>query len=294
MERVGNFLQLESALQSGLFLVFALALLPALVGAVRVRVRRKGTRRPERPRLLASGGLGPSLVPPSRLLPFLGFALATAPSPARAQYTGPAGGTERWVTPPWTRTSGYPPPPRPLVRSWALPDMSGDPGRVSDDRVPEGRDSLVHPAIHGRTLTPRGRLVPLFPRAGQARGHAAQAIRSAEVIQLPALSGDAEHRRRALADSIRRHPSGKETPTGSSSSRPSNAHRCARGRGRGSHTVRDGDTLWSIAQESLGTDDPRFVARYWPKIHRANRDVIGSDPSLIYPGQVLHLPPCEE
>ena len=44
-------------------------------------------------------------------------------------------------------------------------------------------------------------------------------------------------------------------------------------------TVRAGDTLWSIA----GGDD-------WPEWYAANRDVIGPDPDLIRPGQVLTPP----
>lgn len=60
---------------------------------------------------------------------------------------------------------------------------------------------------------------------------------------------------------------------------------------RSQHVVRAGDTLWDIAAATLDTADPRRVARYWPRIHRANRAVIGPDPSLIRPGQVLFLPP---
>jgi nucleoid-associated protein YgaU len=48
--------------------------------------------------------------------------------------------------------------------------------------------------------------------------------------------------------------------------------------------------LWDIAARLLGTDDSARVARYWPRIHRANRAVIGADPSLIIPGTVLELP----
>jgi nucleoid-associated protein YgaU len=55
--------------------------------------------------------------------------------------------------------------------------------------------------------------------------------------------------------------------------------------------VLPGDTLWSIAAERLGTDDIRRIARYWPRIHRANREVIGPNPDLLRPGQVLELPP---
>lgn len=56
------------------------------------------------------------------------------------------------------------------------------------------------------------------------------------------------------------------------------------------YTVRPGDTLWDVARRALGTDDVRRVARYWPRIHRANRAVIGDNPDLILPGQKLVLP----
>ena len=64
-------------------------------------------------------------------------------------------------------------------------------------------------------------------------------------------------------------------------------------RGERWHAVLPGETLWSIAAERLRTDDVRRIARYWPRIHRANRDEIGPNPNLIRPGQVLELPPEE-
>ncbi|MEO3942494.1 LysM peptidoglycan-binding domain-containing protein [Paenarthrobacter nicotinovorans] len=55
--------------------------------------------------------------------------------------------------------------------------------------------------------------------------------------------------------------------------------------------VKSGDTLWSIAASRLGplsTDVE--VALLWPKWHAANRSVIGEDPSVLVPGQVLRPP----
>lgn len=50
------------------------------------------------------------------------------------------------------------------------------------------------------------------------------------------------------------------------------------------YTVKSGDSLWSIAQRYLGNG-----SRY-TEIHVENKPPLGSNPSLIYPGQVLKLP----
>ncbi|MGJ3188772.1 LysM peptidoglycan-binding domain-containing protein [Paenarthrobacter sp. FR1] len=55
--------------------------------------------------------------------------------------------------------------------------------------------------------------------------------------------------------------------------------------------VKAGDSLWSIASARLGpfaTDVD--VAVTWPKWYEVNRDTIGSDPSVLLPGQVLRPP----
>lgn len=55
--------------------------------------------------------------------------------------------------------------------------------------------------------------------------------------------------------------------------------------------VRRGDTLWAIAARHLGpaaTDAD--VAREWPRWWQANRGVIGGDPDVLLPGQVLVEP----
>jgi LysM repeat protein len=50
------------------------------------------------------------------------------------------------------------------------------------------------------------------------------------------------------------------------------------------HTVRRGETLWSIAEQHLGSG-----ARY-PELAELNRDVLGPDPGFLTVGEVLRLP----
>lgn len=56
--------------------------------------------------------------------------------------------------------------------------------------------------------------------------------------------------------------------------------------------VHAGDTLWSITDDLLGpaSDSPSEIAASWPLLHEANRDVIGTDPDLLEPGQELLVP----
>lgn len=58
-----------------------------------------------------------------------------------------------------------------------------------------------------------------------------------------------------------------------------------------SYTVEGGDSLWAIAAEHLpGDADAADIAAAWPLWFDINRDVIGDDPDVIHPGQVLLVP----
>lgn len=50
------------------------------------------------------------------------------------------------------------------------------------------------------------------------------------------------------------------------------------------YTVKPGDTLWAIAKKFLGD------GKRWREIYNNNINVIGKDPNLIFPGQVLRIP----
>jgi hypothetical protein len=55
--------------------------------------------------------------------------------------------------------------------------------------------------------------------------------------------------------------------------------------------VRPGDSLWLIAARRLGRHAADAeVADAWPRWYAANAQVVGGDPSLIRPGEVLRAP----
>ncbi|WP_026553435.1 LysM domain-containing protein [Arthrobacter sp. H20] len=61
----------------------------------------------------------------------------------------------------------------------------------------------------------------------------------------------------------------------------------------GGIVVGPGDTLWTIAAAHLGpfaTDAE--IADAWPKWHNENWRVIGENPDLLLPGQLLRVPPA--
>jgi hypothetical protein len=56
--------------------------------------------------------------------------------------------------------------------------------------------------------------------------------------------------------------------------------------------VRPGDSLWSISEQRLGPKaTSRQIANAAERIYALNRDQIGADPNLIFPGQRLLVPP---
>jgi resuscitation-promoting factor RpfA len=187
-----------------------------------------------------------------RRVTVLTFALLCASSGAPAEAARPLPVRGRTGSePPWSGSSGSP-PPLPLVPTEGAPS--------------DGAPGAGHPALHGRPKTDGPRFAALFPRARPA----GSAARRGPHPQ-PTHSGPQAERAQ------------KQRSKSAQQTRPGDC--CPR-----RHVVRAGDALWGIAAEALATDDPRRIARYWPAIHRANRSVIGSNPDLIRPGQILSLP----
>jgi len=64
--------------------------------------------------------------------------------------------------------------------------------------------------------------------------------------------------------------------------------------GSSRHTVRPGDSLWRIARGVFVSAGIRptgaQISDLWRAIYAENRDVIGDNPNLIHPGQILHIP----
>ena len=56
------------------------------------------------------------------------------------------------------------------------------------------------------------------------------------------------------------------------------------GTGGTTYTVKKGDCLWTIAKKFYGSGAD------YSKIYEANRDTIGKNPNLIYPGQTFTIP----
>jgi hypothetical protein len=231
-------------------LLLALPLIALSPGRTRVRVR---VRRP-RPVLL-------------RFSWALGFLLSATPSLALARGRAPLSpGRPATAAPPWSGTSGSP-PPRPLVRT-GVPAHSAHVDRIEgkakevsemNEAAATRRDD-IHPAVHGKR-GPRQKITPLFPREPR-RG-------------APSPTEN-EERARAMAA----HPAGK----GLASATPD----CDE-----VYEVREGDSLWGIASEALDTRASGLIARYWPVVYRANAHLVGNDPGVIVPGQELRLPECE-
>lgn len=233
------------------------SLVPHLATQVRVRTRRRTA-----PVWLTRsiGALGTTLL------------LTSPASAAQRKDDRPLRPVEVGPVQPWSEAGGNPPPPPPPVRT-EVPFSSGPAKMDTAARVPGTDTDAAQDRSRSRGLQPSGDGENRSPSKSPA-SHVPRAVHpsttSPQTIPLfPRVGRDEKTARRAC---MGRHPSSTKV------------------RREGRYQVRPGDTLWDIAAEVLGTDSPTRIARYWPKIHRANRATIGGNPDLLQPGTFLELP----
>lgn len=138
------------------------------------------------------------------------------------------------------------------------------PGAASDGAAPEG-------AASGGTAPPGGvpsGVTPSAPTAPGPQGAPPGAPGSPGSLGSPAPGAEEE--------------ATVPAPAGTGASHGTRA--------TGSHTVRPGESLWSITADLLHTTDRGAIASAWPTLWAANRVVVGRDPGLIRPGTVLQVP----
>ena len=304
MEQIAE--QSTWALRSGLIALGAWLLVLLLTDLS--RAARARTKASLDPRSLAMLETASGRVLHWRLYTILGFGLLLAPAPgslARRMAT-PSSRHAETAESSRPRTGGSPPPlpsvpgressqspsAHPLFRIEGSFHSNGS--KLESDAL-RSDSELLHPAMHSGRGTRTRIDGPLFARGGRpVASHLAPTLgfpRSKELSMLLHPSGRSE----SGDDGRNTGPREERVKPGASASSPNSRTDRDRDESEGCsarrHLVREGETLWSIAADVLATDDIRRIARYWPQIHRANREIIGSDPNLLFPRQLLVLPP---
>jgi hypothetical protein len=155
----------------------------------------------------------------------------------------------------------------------------------------------VGPAAHpsSRPRSPGPVPAPTWPATRPAPSRQAPS-RQAPSRQAPSRQAPSRQAPSGPAPSGPARPSGSapgpHTPSRPSAPPHANPHSGRPGPAAAHVTVSPGDSLWLIAARRLDPDaTPAQVAAAWPRWYAANRAVIGDDPALIRPGQVLAAPP---
>ncbi|WP_226832229.1 LysM peptidoglycan-binding domain-containing protein [Brachybacterium sp. FME24] len=175
--------------------------------------------------------------------------------------------------------------PATAASSDAEPDVgtSQRPIAVASDLIPaapaepEPEPGAAAPASSGNEDEDSAPLAPLGWGETPAPGGSSPETSGASGAEAPSAPADAPQDDTPPAPSPRTEPSGDPTAAPQSAS---------------TVVVRPGETLWSITDDLLSPtpDHPSEIATAWPLLHEANRDVIGTDPDLLEPGQVLTVP----
>lgn len=153
--------------------------------------------------------------------------------------------------------------------AFAQPDRAGG---------PDAAGHLPTSGARGAALSPDDRLLNGLPLPDRAVGPA----RSAP----PPRKASHEGPRRGRDASVSPQVQLVRATATAAAARPDRGRQAPR-----VHTVRSGESLWSIAAQLLPHAAPTRLDATWRLIHRANRRTIGPDPDLLIPGTTLRLPP---
>lgn len=226
--------------------------------------------------------LAPAVV---RLLSFLGCAVTLQATPAAAQSRRPVPPSRdaRHAAPPWSEATGT------SVVSVARARATSSPPPPID-----------HPALHpdrkeGAPVSQR-----LFPRLAEVqeeRRRKADAIArhpagkaATRRVSIPGEAA-AHHDRTGVPSHGAEAPAPARVNPGSPEEDVAHSHASRAVRPAGAtYRVRSGDSLWRIAERTVGSSDPAAIDALTDRIYRLNRRVVGANPDLILPGQVLRLP----
>ena len=176
--------------------------------------------------------------------------------------------------------------------------------------------ALLHRAGHAAAAAAAGALAPAFMKrlavavvgvnlvAGAGAARAADSVTTAPgqtvaVLQTPAHAAG-QHPAVTLPEAESKLPSpGPADSPAAPQWKPTGPHpganvfiRPGRADAEAARTVvREGDSLWSLAAGQLGPQAGNAeIAAHWPRWHERNRTVVGNNPDLIVPGQILEAP----
>ena len=159
------------------------------------------------------------------------------------------------------------------------PTASASPGAATAPVTASTAGSATTPGGPGSPGSPEGAPTIVLAPAPDPGFHPVTTVATAVASAGPSVD--------APTGTTPRPTTGPTTPTGLGPLGPAPRDPADPGR----IVVRRGESLWSIAARHLGpTAGPREIAREWPRWYAANRAVIGADPDLIEPGQVLVAP----
>ncbi len=200
----------------------------------------------------------------------LGASIAVGALPAHASDLVPVADVG------WQVSSTAPTGPAATSREAPIPSATPDPADLTTT-APQRADVTAQSSAAPRRSTPGTPLSRTSTPSSSTSPAASPAVRDATPAQAQARPEGSQARKDAPV-------TGPRKPSTQATASP----------GRETVTVRSGDTLWALAAGALGSAaTDAQIAHEWPRWHDANRDLLGDDPHLIRPGDVLTVPTHE-